>query len=61
MFSKAAIIFNKGGIIELNAPEGANFLDEMQTSLVQPKISDAWLPYESKTVSHVSNFNANLY
>lgn len=38
--------------IDLNAPEGTDILDEEgQGCTSQPKTSEAWLPYTSKTVS----------
>jgi hypothetical protein len=41
--------------IDLNAPEAADLLTEEQRGSSEPKIDDAWSPYESKMVSRLFN------
>jgi hypothetical protein len=46
--------------IDVNVPEGADLLDEeAQDRTSRPKTSEAWSPYESKTVSQPFNTQTN--
>lgn len=42
----------------MNVPEGADILDE-EDRTSRPKTSEAWSPYESKTVSQPFNTQTN--